>query len=102
MKVYPDAVFPEATPLAGRDQFRGLLEETWSAWSSLRVTPKESRDLGDGRVLVRSEWSATGAGSGLAASTNLSAIFTVRDGQISQADYFMDHEKALKAVALEQ
>ncbi len=101
VKVFPDAsIFPEAAPLVGRDQYRDFMEETWSAWSSGQLKPTEIREIGDGRVLVRAEWSVTGASSGVETSMNFSAIVAVRHGQISQMDFFFDHDKALEAAGL--
>jgi ketosteroid isomerase-like protein len=101
VKVFPDAsVFPEASSLVGRDEFRGLLDDSWSAWASCAHTPEEVLDIGDGRVLIRGDWGGKGIASGVEAYQKLSAIFTVRDGQISRVEYFFDHEKALEAVGL--
>jgi ketosteroid isomerase-like protein len=99
--VFPDAsVFPESSSLVGRDEFRGFLEETWAAWASGSVTPTEVLDIGEGRVLVRADWAATGSASGVETHTNISQIYTIRDDQISRAEYFFDHDNALKAVGL--
>src|SRR5436309_7655700 len=102
VNAFPDAsVFPESSSLVGRDRFRDFMEETWSAWASVAVTPNEVLDIKDGRVLVRADWGGTGTGSGVEASTNLSAIYTVREGQLSRVEWFFDHDKALKAAGLE-
>jgi ketosteroid isomerase-like protein len=101
--VSPDAsLFRESSSLVGRDEFRGLLEETWSGWTSGGVTPTEVLDIGDGRVLVRADWGGTGSASGVETHTQISQIYSIQDGQISRAEYFFDHKKALKAVGLEQ
>jgi ketosteroid isomerase-like protein len=101
VNVFPDAsVFPESSSLVGRDELRHFLEETWAAWASGEVTPKEALDIGDGRVLVRADWGGTGSASGVETHTNLSAIYTIRDGQISRAEWFFDHDKALRAAGL--
>jgi len=96
------ALFPESSSLAGREELRRFLDETWAAWASGQVTPRELLDIGDGRMLVRTDWGGTGSASGVEAHTNLSAIFTIRDGQISRTEWFFDHDKALKAVGLEE
>jgi ketosteroid isomerase-like protein len=101
IRVWPDrSVFPEAASLVGREEFRDFLQETWSAWTSGAVTPQEVIDMGDGRVLVRADWIARGSVSGAEVSTNLSAIYTVRDGMVSSASYFFDHHEALNAAGL--
>ena len=97
----PDAsLFPESSSLVARDELRHFLEETWAAWASGETTPREVLDIGDGRVLVRSDWGGTGSASGVEAHTNLSHVYTSRDGQISRAEWFFDHDKALNAVGL--
>jgi ketosteroid isomerase-like protein len=99
--VFPDAsIFPEAASFVGPEKLRGLLEETWSAWASSGVTPNEVLDMEDSRVLVRADWGGTGTGSGVEASTNLSAIYTVREGEIARIEWFFDHAKALRAAGL--
>jgi ketosteroid isomerase-like protein len=101
VNVFPDAsVFPESGSLVGRDEFRGFVEETWSVWTTVVARPKEVLDIGDGRVFVRADWGGTGMASGIETYQDLSAIHTIRDGQISRAEYFFDHDKALDAVWL--
>jgi ketosteroid isomerase-like protein len=56
VKAFPDAsLFPEAASFVGHAKLRDFLEETWSAWTSSVVTPKEVIDRGDGRVLIRGD-----------------------------------------------
>ena len=57
VEVLPDAsVWLEQGALVGRDDFRVLLDDSWSAWKSCSAKTEEVRDLGDGRVLVRGDW----------------------------------------------
>lgn len=101
VNVFPDSsLFPESTVLVGRQEFRDFVEETWSIWASVVAKPKEVLDIGDGRVLVRADWGGTGMASGIETYQNLSSIYTVQDGLISRAEYFFDHQNALKAVGL--
>ena len=103
VEVFPDAsVWLEPRPLVGRDEFRALLEDSWSAWKSCSAKIEEVRDLGDGRVLARGEWGGIGITSDAESYTSLSTIFTVRDGQIARVQYFFDHAKALEAVGLSE
>lgn len=101
VKVFPDSsLFPESTALVGRQEFRDFVEETWSIWANVVAKPKEVLDIGDGRVLVRADWGGTGMASGIETYQDLSSIYTVQDGLISRAEYFFDHQNALKAVGL--
>jgi ketosteroid isomerase-like protein len=103
VEVFPDAaVWLEQGAFVGRDEFRALLEESWSAWKSCSAKVEEVRDLGDGRVLARGDWGGIGITSGAESYTSLSTILTVRDGQISKVEYFFDHAKALEAVGLRE
>lgn len=103
VNAFPDAsVFPESGALVGRDEFRGFLEEIWSAWASGGITNVEALDLEDGRVLVQGDWGGTGISSGVEAYMNLSSIYTFRNGQISRAEYFFDHGRALEAARLSE
>ena len=43
-----------------------------------------------------------GIASGVEVYQDLSAIFTVRDGQISKVEYFFGHDRALEAVGLSE
>jgi ketosteroid isomerase-like protein len=101
VNVFPDAsLFPEARSLVGREEFRGFMEDTWSVWASVVARPKEVRDIGDGRVFVRADWGGTGTASGIETYQDLSAIYTIQGGLISRAEYFFDHDKALRAIGL--
>jgi ketosteroid isomerase-like protein len=100
---FPDtSVFPEARPMVGRDEFRAFLEETRAAWVASRVIRKEAFDVGNDRVLYRSDWGGQGIASGVETYSNLSHIYTIQDGQITRAEWYFDHDKALKAVGLEE
>jgi ketosteroid isomerase-like protein len=101
VNVFPDAsVFPESGSLVGRDNYRSLLEGSWSAWRSCAHTAEEVLDIGDGRVLIRGDWGGKGVASGVEVYQTLSAIYTVRDGRITKVEYFLDHDKALEAAGL--
>jgi len=44
----------------------------------------------------------TGVASGVEMFSSLSAVYTLEHGGISKAEYFFDHERALKAAGLEK
>jgi ketosteroid isomerase-like protein len=95
-------VFPEGEPARGRDAFLRFLEGTWESWAGGMTVVREVFEAPDGRVVVRTDWEAKGAASGLDVSTNLTGVFTVRDGQIAIADFYFDHTEALDAVRPEE
>ena len=103
IRAFPDAsVFLEAGPTVGRDEFGAFLEETRAAWVASRVIEKETFDVGNDRVLYRSDWGGQGIASGAETYTNLSHIYTIQDGQITRAEWYFDHDEALKAVGLSE
>ena len=102
IEAFPDAtVFPESSPIHGRDEYRRFLEEINSAWISARQDTIEAFALGGDRVVHRGEWGGKGAASGIETVSSITSIWTIRDGQIARVEYFFDHDQALKAVGLE-
>jgi ketosteroid isomerase-like protein len=102
IEAFPDAsVFPESSPIHGRDEYRRFLEDIDTAWMRGRNETVETYAVGADRVLHRGQWGGEGAASGLHTTASLTDIWTIRDGQITRVEYFFDHDQALKAVGLE-
>ena len=103
VEAFPDAaVFPEAGALHGRDDLKRWFEEIVSAWVKVQNVVREVIAVEDGRVLVRVDWGGEGIASGIEATSSVTGIWTIRDGLISHVEWFFDHDKALKAVGLEE
>jgi len=100
VEAYPDAGFPEARPLAGREEFMSWLQGIDAAWVDAKWVASEVFALDDGRVVFRGDWGGEGLASGIETASSITGIFTIRDGQISRVEWFFDHEEALKAVGL--
>jgi ketosteroid isomerase-like protein len=99
----PDAsVFPEAAPRHGRDEIRAWLCEVGAAWASPAFPITDVVDVGDNQILTRGEWGGRGEASGIELYQSLSAVWMIRDGEISRVEWFFDHDKALKAVGLSE
>ncbi len=101
---YPPRDWPEPGPFQGREQLRNVFN-SWNIafgedWTT-HMTVDEVTDLGDGRVLLELGFAASGVESGLPVDQELASIFTVRDGKLVRADYFMEHEEARRAAGLE-
>src|SRR3954454_14696665 len=103
IEICPDVSrWPEAKPFRGREEFRRFNAEIDRDWEGgARAEIKEVFAV-DERVVVRTDWGGKGRSSGIDLLSNLSAIFTVRDGQITKIEYFFDHAKALEAAALSE
>ena len=100
VEAYPDAGFPEARPLAGREEFMSWLQGIDAAWVDAKWVASEVFALDDGRVVNRGDWGGEGLASGIETTSSITGVFTIRDGQISRVEWFFDHEEALKAVGL--
>jgi ketosteroid isomerase-like protein len=101
IEIRPDVSrWPEAKPFRGREEFRRFNAEIDQDWEGGgRAEIKEVFPV-DERVVVRTDWGGTGRASGIDLRSNLTAIFTVRDGQIIKIEYFFEHSKALEAAGL--
>jgi ketosteroid isomerase-like protein len=101
VEVIPDAsVFPEAGVLHGRAELRAWIAGINSAWRAARWETSEVFAVGAERVLHRGEWGGEGAASGIETYSNITGLFTIRDGEISRAQYYFDHDTALHAAGL--
>jgi ketosteroid isomerase-like protein len=101
--VSPDAsVFPEADSMLGREPLRSFIVGSAVAWVQVRYPITEVSEVGDDRVLIRGEWGGKGVASSVEMFSSLSAVYTLEHGRISKAEYFFDHERALKAAGLEE
>jgi ketosteroid isomerase-like protein len=103
VQAFPDvSVWPESRALHGRGEFRSFITDVLNAWTQFRLETVEVFAVGDDRVVWRGDWHGTGVASGLATSTSLTTVSTVRDGQVARIDYYFDHNQALRAVGLEE
>ena len=98
VQVVPDAgVFPEADSMVGPEPVKSFLVGTAIAWMQVRYPISEAWEIGDDRVLIRGDWGGVGVSSGVELASSLSAVYTLRQGRIAKAEYFFDHEQALRA-----
>jgi len=107
---HPDAewrpAFPEGTQGAGA-VFRGHggIREAWhnarSAWSLYQVEPHEIRPVGES-LLVLGRIHARGKASSIEIDSAWSAVLEFRDGAVSSAWDWLDHQSALRAVGLSE
>jgi ketosteroid isomerase-like protein len=103
VEICPDVSrWPDAKPFRGREEFRRFnadIDQDWEGGAKAEL--REVFAVGE-QVVVRSDWGGTGRASGIDLRSNLSAIFTVRDAQITKIEFFFDHVKALEAAGLRE
>ena len=104
VEVRPDASrFTEGDPLLGREEFRRFVADLDQSWEGrAREEIKEIFPVGGDRVLARTAWGGRGRASGIDLRSDLTSIFTVKDGRIVKIEYFFDHPKALEAAGLSE
>lgn len=100
IEVFPDASFPESSPLRGRDDYRAWTEQLASALLAPKWETREVTDLGMNRVLHRGDWGGKGAASGIETYSSITGVFTVRDDRIARVEFYFDHARALEAAGL--
>jgi len=102
VEVHPDSSrFTEAKPFRGREELRRFfaeIDQGWEGGASLSEI-REILPVGD-RVVARADWGGRGQTSGIDLRSSLTAVYTVRDGQITKIEFFFDHQQALEAAGV--
>ena len=83
----------------GHDGFHKFWRQLLEAFDDVRLDPKEILDLGD-RVLVTTQMSGHGTGSGVSVKQQLFQLMTFRRGLIVRQDDFQDRAQAAEAAGL--
>jgi ketosteroid isomerase-like protein len=92
--------WPESGPFVGREAVMRQFErnrESWDADTFEAVS--DPIDAGD-RVVVRLMWTAVSRGP--RTQLEFTAVYTVRNGKVSDQESFWDHAEALAAVGLSE
>jgi ketosteroid isomerase-like protein len=106
--IHPDAVIDLSRNVfnpgvhRGLEGFRHLLEQVDEMWDTFQIEPEEFIDAGD-NVFVASRMSGRGRGSGVEAEMRAFAIWTLREGKVSQvAAGYRDRADVLEAAGLRE
>jgi ketosteroid isomerase-like protein len=94
------ADYPGASTHHGREGVRRALEGWREAWGEIRLELEEVVELGDrmltvGRQHVRAEFSGVGFQAPLA------TLWTLREGRVARAQFFLDPDEAHAAMGLD-
>jgi ketosteroid isomerase-like protein len=87
-------------PRPGVEGLRAVWLDWLSPWESYRTETEEVVDLGD-RVLVLVHDFGRRAGIDEEVPLSAAAIWTLRDGRITRADFYADRDEALAAATVE-
>lgn len=94
-RVTPD--WPEPGPYVGRKALRDTVQADLQDFCGGRYQASEICAVGAHHVLCLGQWGGIGAASQMELYTSVSVPFTVRDGVITRAEFYRDHQDALKA-----
>jgi ketosteroid isomerase-like protein len=107
----PDAEVRFLTPDAGLiggmgGPFRGPagFEAGWREWlqpfDRFRIETGETRTAPDGRVVLLATTFGTLQGSTVEVPQPAAVVYAVRDGRITKADHYLEHDQALRDAGL--
>lgn len=93
--------FPEGGTVQGHAAIREFFMSVREGWvSGTSVDVRELRPVEDDRVLAQFVWSGTGESSGIEAHFDTLVLFTIREGKVARAQFFLDHAAGLSAAGL--
>jgi ketosteroid isomerase-like protein len=84
----------------GRDGMRAFMADNVESFEKFRVLVEETRDLGDGRVLVFGTIHILARGSGIETDVPMAGIAEFRDGLGTRWKDYGERAKALEAAGL--
>ena len=85
---------PYAGVYEGKKEARRFLEETISAWETVRWEPKEIVAVGRDEVLIDNVMKARGRGSGVDVEGHGAQLWTARDGLLTHLRLFQSRAEA--------
>ena len=91
--------WPEAGPERGVDAVVGQFDRLADDWESFAVTILSEETTAES-VLLRLNWRAKSASTGLAFEMELSGVYRFQDGRVVEVTFFWEHDEALDAAGL--
>ena len=85
----------DSNSFQGRSGIEAYFADVDNAWEEFILLPDEVRDLGD-RVLILGRSQGRGRTSGITVVGQWGLLCDFRDGKISRARAYMDHDEALR------
>ena len=93
-------LFDDHRTYGGLDGLRLVWLDWMKPWTSYRIEIEKVFDLGE-RVLLLTRNFGRGEGGGPEVEVAAAALWTVRNGRISHAEFYFDRHEALRAAGLE-
>jgi ketosteroid isomerase-like protein len=92
--------WPEPGPYMGREAVMGFYQRIREAFDADILEQTGGFRHAADRVVARWIWHAQGHGP--ESNMELTAIYTVRNGKVREAEFFWDHDEALEAAGLSE
>ena len=92
---------PDGKIYIGLNGLRDTWREWLAPWTTYRMEPEDVIDLGDTVLLLAHVFGRLGESQAEVENT-VASVYTVRDGKIARAEFYLDRTEALKAVGLEE
>ena len=96
-----DHDIPDAGTYRGHEGYAKWLADWGKAWGAFSLGAERFIDAGD-KVVIVSQLTATGRGSGVEVKRRDGMVLTIRDGKTIRLDYYNNVPQALKAVGLSE
>ena len=100
-----ELITPDTNPIAGTyrgpEEIRRFFDELWAPFAEAVVEPERFIDL-DGRILVFLFMRFRPIDSDATLDMRIDHLLTVRDGELSRCEVFVEREDALEAAGLSQ
>lgn len=94
-------VVGEGVDYAGADGVREFFRDMSDSWTGWRFDIEDARDVGD-RVVAIGVQRGQGRASGVEVEARRACVIGVRDGVVTDLQYFLEPAEALEAVGLER
>ena len=94
--------WPDGAVSQGFEAWKLQAQRLRDSWEEARIEVDEIRPGARDTVLIRLRYLTRGGDTAIAFDTPMSAVFSVRHGKITRADYFWNVEDALEAAGLSE
>jgi ketosteroid isomerase-like protein len=94
--------WPEGKVSRGLDAWRRQTERLRDSWDDARVEIDDISPVGRDRVVTRFRYVTRGKDPGMTFDTPMAAMFVLREGVITRAEYFWELADALEAAGLSE
>lgn len=90
-------VLPDESVVKGHDAILSYCDRMWDVWAGMRWEPSEIIEVAPDSFVVVQRVGTEGRASGVPVESELSLVYTLKDGMIISCVYYPSRETALAA-----